>query len=194
MLDSPEDILPAAMNYLGLNPNSKAPADLEKGAALLAKVRPSVLQVSLVGISERAGDRRNLPRGRLVRRHQAGAGARRRGQGSEHVEIGYAIPKGGAQMWFDNLAIPRDASNVDEAHAFIDFLMRPEVAAQQHRRTSPIPNGNLASQKLIDREVLDDRTIYPDEETMKGLYTISANDQQTQRLINRLWTRVKTGR
>jgi putrescine transport system substrate-binding protein len=55
-------------------------------------------------------------------------------------------------------------------------------------------NGNLASQKFVDKAILDDRTIYPDAATMAGLYTITAHDQKTQRLINRLWTRIKTGR
>jgi putrescine transport system substrate-binding protein len=109
------------------------------------------------------------------------------------VEIGYAIPKGGAQMWFDNLAIPKDAKNVAEAHAFIDYLLRPEVAAKNSNFIS-YANGNLASQKLIDKALLDDKTVFPDETTMASLYTITAHDQRTQRTLNRLWTKIKTGR
>jgi len=109
------------------------------------------------------------------------------------VEIGYAIPKGGAQMFFDTFAIPKDARNVAEAHAFIDYMLRPEVAAKNSNFLG-YANGNLASQALIDKAVLGDRTVYPDAETMKSLYIITAHDQKTQRLINRLWTKVKTGR
>jgi putrescine transport system substrate-binding protein len=109
------------------------------------------------------------------------------------VEIGYAIPKGGAQMWFDNLAIPKDASHVAEAHAFVDYLLRPDVAAKNSNFLS-YANGNIASQKLIDKAVLDDHTVYPDEATMASLYIITARDQRAQRVINRLWTRIKTGR
>ena len=76
------------------------------------------------------------------------------------IEIGYAIPKEGAQMWFDNLAIPKDATNVDEALAFINYLQRPEVAAKNTDFIS-YPNGNLASQKFIEQAILDDKTIYP---------------------------------
>ncbi len=124
-------------------------------------------QVPLVGISQRARLRRNLPGGRLVGRHQAGAEARRRSQGGKRgVEIGYAIPKGGAQMFFDNFAIPKDAKNVAEAHAFIDYMLRPEVAAKNSNFLG-YANGNLASQPLLDKAVLDDRTVYPDAETMK---------------------------
>jgi putrescine transport system substrate-binding protein len=109
------------------------------------------------------------------------------------IEIGYAIPKEGAQLWFDNLAIPKDARNVAEAHALIDYLLRPEVAAKNSNLVS-YANGNLASQKFIDKAIFEDRTVYPDEATMRRLYTITAHDQKTQRLMNRLWTRIKTGK
>ncbi len=109
------------------------------------------------------------------------------------IEIGYAIPAGGAQMFFDNFAIPKDAGHVAEAHAFIDYMLRPDVAAKNSNFLG-YANGNLASQKLIDKSLLDDRTVYPDAATMANLYVITAHDQKTQRLMNRLWTRIKTGR
>jgi putrescine transport system substrate-binding protein len=109
------------------------------------------------------------------------------------VEIGYVIPQGGAQMWFDSFAIPKDAKNVAEAHAFIDYMLRPEIAAKNSNFLG-YANGNIASQKFIDKAVLGDRSVFPDEGTRASLYIITANDQKTQRLINRLWTRVKTGR
>jgi putrescine transport system substrate-binding protein len=109
------------------------------------------------------------------------------------VEIGYAIPKEGAQMFFDNFSIPADAKNVDEAYALIDYLYRPDVAAKNSDFLS-YANGNLASQKLIDPKIFNDKTIYPDAATMKRLFVITARNPATQRAINRLWTRVKTGR
>jgi putrescine transport system substrate-binding protein len=109
------------------------------------------------------------------------------------VEVAYSIPKEGAQLWFDNFAIPRDGKNIAEAHAFIDFLQKPEIAAKNSNLVA-YANGNLASQKFLDKAILDDRTIYPDEATMSRLYTISAHDAKTTRLMNRLWTRIKTGR
>jgi putrescine transport system substrate-binding protein len=108
------------------------------------------------------------------------------------VEIGYVIPKEGAQMFFDNLAVPKDAPHVAEAHALIDYLLRPEVAAKNTNLVQ-YANGNLASQKFVDKAILDDRTVYPDAATMAKLYTISAHDLKTQRVLNRLWTRIKTG-
>jgi putrescine transport system substrate-binding protein len=109
------------------------------------------------------------------------------------VDIVYVIPKEGAQLWFDNLAVPRDARNVDDAHAFINYLQKPEVAARNSNFIS-YANGNLASQKFIDKAILDDKSIYPDAAMMSRLYTISAHDPKTQRLMNRLWTRIKTGK
>ena len=117
---------------------------------------------------------------------------KRAAEAKNGVEIGYAIPKEGAQMCFDNFAIPKDARNVAEAHAFIDYMLRPEVAAKNSNFLG-YANGNLASQPLLDKAVLDDRTVYPDAATMASLYIITAHDQKTQRLMNRLWTRIKTG-
>jgi putrescine transport system substrate-binding protein len=96
-------------------------------------------------------------------------------------------------MFFDNLAIPKDARNVEAAYAFINYLLLPDVAAKNTNFLS-YANGDLASQKLIDPAILSDRTIYPDAATMARLYTINEHDVKTTRLMNRLWTRVKTGR
>ena len=109
------------------------------------------------------------------------------------VEIGYAIPKGGAQMFFDNFAIPKDAKNVAEAHAFIDYMLRADVAAKNSNFLG-YANGNIASQPLLDKTVIEDGTVYPDGATLASLYIITAHDQKTQRLMNRLWTKIKTGR
>ena len=95
-------------------------------------------------------------------------------------------------MWFDNLAIPKDAAHVAEAHAFINFLLDPHVAAVNSDMVS-YANGNLASQKFIDKKVLDDPAIYPDAATMAKLYIVDARGPQAQRLLNRIWTKVKTG-
>ena len=96
-------------------------------------------------------------------------------------------------MFFDNLAIPADAKNVTEAYALINYLYRPEIAAKNSDFLS-YANGNLASQKLIGAKVINDKTIYPDEATMQRLFVITARDQAAQRVVNRIWTRVKTGR
>src|SRR5262244_3600122 len=191
LLDSSDDILAAALHYLGLDPNTTNEADLQKAADLVSKIRPYVRKFHsseylnalasgeiclVVGFS---GD---------VKQSQKRAAEAKNG-----VELAYAIPKEGAQLWFDNLAIPRDARNVAEAHEFINFLQQPEVAARNSNFIS-YANGNLASQKFISKDVLEDKTIYPDEETISRLYIMKAHDAATTRLMNRLWTRIKTGR
>ena len=117
---------------------------------------------------------------------------KRAAEAKNGVDVGYAIPKEGAQMFFDNLAIPKDARNVADAHAFINYLLQADVAAKNTNFLS-YANGNLASQPLVDPAILNDRTIYPDEAMMARLYTINAHDAKTTRLMNRLWTRIKTG-
>ncbi len=191
MLDSSDDILPAALNYLGLDPNSTDPKELERAAALLAQVRPYVRKFhSSEYLNALAGGEICLVVGFSGDIKQA---QKRAAEAKNGVEIGYAIPREGAQMFFDNLAIPKDARNVEEALAFINYLQRPQVAAKNTNFLS-YANGNLASQKFINPAILDDRGIYPDAATMQRLYTAKAKDVATQRIMNRLWTRIKTGR
>ncbi|MGO4714431.1 polyamine ABC transporter substrate-binding protein [Bradyrhizobium sp. 2TAF24] len=191
MLDSADDILPAALNYLGLDPNSSKAEDLEKAADLVSKVRSSVRKFhSSEYLSGLATGEICLVVGWSGDIKQAQSRAVEANNG---VEIGYAIPKEGAQMFFDNLVIPADAKNVAEAHELINFLYRPDIAAKNSDFLS-YASGNLASQKLISPKVAGDTTIYPDEATLKKLFVITAREPATQRIINRLWTRVKTGR
>jgi putrescine transport system substrate-binding protein len=191
MLDSSDDILPAALHFLGRDPNSTDPADLEKAADLVAKVRPAVRKFhSSEYLNALASGEICLVVGWSGDVKQA---QKRAAEAKNGVEIGYTVPKEGAQMFFDNLAIPKDSRNAAEAHAFIDYLLRPEVAAENTNFLS-YANGNLASQSLIDPAILNDRTIYPDEATMARLYSINAHDPKTTRLMNRLWTKIKTGR
>jgi putrescine transport system substrate-binding protein len=191
MLDSADDILPAALSYLGLDPNSIQQTDLEKAADLVLKIRPYVRKFhSSEYLSALATGEICLVVGWSGDIMQARS---RAAEANNGVEIGYAIPKEGAQMFFDNLAIPSDARNVSEAYELINYLYRPEVAARNSDFLS-YPNGNLASQKLLDPKILNDRNIYPDEAMLNKLFVITARDPVTQRAINRLWTRVKTGR
>jgi putrescine transport system substrate-binding protein len=95
-------------------------------------------------------------------------------------------------MFFDNFAIPKDAPHAAEAHAFIDYMLRADIAAKNSNFLG-YANGNLASQKLMDKAVLDDKTVYPDEATLASLYVVTARDQRVTRLANRLWTKIKTG-
>ena len=191
MLDSADDIFPAALSYLGLDPNSTRQADLEKAAELLVKIRPAVRKFhSSEYLSALATGEICLVVGWSGDIMQARS---RAAEANNGIEIGYAIPKEGAQIFFDNLAIPADAKNVSEAYELINYLYRPEIAAKNSNLLS-YANGNLASQKLVDAKILNDKNIYPDQATLAKLFVITARDPATQRIINRLWTKVKTGR
>lgn len=191
MLDSADDILPAALNWLGLDPNSTRREDLEKAAEAVSKIRPYVRKFhSSEYLSALATGEICFAVGWSGDIKQAQKRAAESGNG---VEIAYAIPKEGAQMFFDNLAIPSDAKNVDEAYALIDYLYRPEIAAKNSSFLG-YASGNLAAQQFVDPKVLNDRGVYPDEATMKRLFIITARAPAMQRAINRLWTKVKIGR
>jgi putrescine transport system substrate-binding protein len=191
MLDSPDDIFPAALNYLGLDPNSTKQADLEKAADVVSKIRPFVRKFhSSEYLSALATGEICLVVGWSGDIMQARS---RAAEAKSGIAIGYTIPKEGAQMFFDNLAIPADAKNVNEAYELINFLYRPAIAARNSDFLS-YANGNLASQKLLDPKIRDDKDIYPDDAMQAKLFVITARDPATQRIINRLWTKVKTGR
>ena len=189
MLDSSDDIMPAALRYLHLDPNTSDPGDLEKVANLLMKIRPYVRKFhSSEYINALATGEICFAIGFSGDVKQA---AKRATEARNGVEIGYAIPREGAPLWFDNLAIPKGAPHVAAAHELINYLLDPKVAAKNTNYVS-YANGDRPS-SAIDKSVLEDRAIYPDDATMATLFTIVAHDQKSQRLINRLWMRVKTG-
>jgi putrescine transport system substrate-binding protein len=184
-------VFAAALAYLKLDPNTNSQKDMEKAAELLTKIRPSVRKFhSSEYLNALASGEICLVLGYSGDIKQA---QKRAIETKNGVEIGYAIPKEGAQLWFDNLSIPKDSKNVAEAHALINYLLKPEVAAKNSNFIS-YANGNAASRAFVDKAILDDKTVYPDDAMMKTFYTIQSHDQKTTRLMNRLWTRIKTGR
>ena len=190
MLDTSEEIVPAALNYLGLNPDSQDTEDFKKAEEHLLKLRPSIRKFhSSEYINALANGDICIAVGWSGDILQAKGRAEEAGAG---VEIGYSIPKEGALMWFDNMAIPADAKNVAEAHEFLNYIMRPDVAAKASNYIQ-YASGNKASVALLDAAVRDNPAIYPDEATLNKLYTVSAKDQKTQRTLTRIWTTVVTG-
>jgi putrescine transport system substrate-binding protein len=190
VLDSPTDILPTAMRYLGLNPESTSPEDFAKAEEVMTKIRPYIRKFhSSEYINALANGDICLAIGWSGDIFQARDRAAEADQG---VDIAYTIPKEGAEMWFDELAIPADARHVDEALAFINYIMKPEVAAKASNYVF-YSNGNKASQQFIDKEILEDTAIYPDEATLANLFTVSPYDPKTQRVVTRAWTKIVTG-
>jgi putrescine transport system substrate-binding protein len=189
LLDSSDDVMSAGLHYLHLDPNASNPGDLEKVTALLARIRPYVRKFhSLEYLNALATGEICLAVGFSGDVKQA---QQRAAEAKAGIDLAFSIPKQGAQLWLDNLAIPNDAPHVAEAHALIDYLLKPEVAAKNTNYVF-CANGDRPSD-FIDKAILDDRTIYPDAATKARLYTILARDQKTERLVNRLWTRIKTG-
>ncbi|MCW7543555.1 polyamine ABC transporter substrate-binding protein [Aurantimonas litoralis] len=190
MLDAPTEVMPAALNHLGLDPNSTDPGEIEQAKEMLLKVRPFVRKFhSSEYINALANGDICVGYGYSGDIFQARDRAAEAGQG---VEIAYSIPKEGARMWFDQLAIPADAPHPENAHAFIDYLMRPEVIAKATNYVV-YANGNKASQEFVDDAIINDPAVYPSDEVLANLYTKEAYDARTQRLINRAFTTVQTG-
>jgi putrescine transport system substrate-binding protein len=196
MLDAPEELIPSALNYLGLDPDSKKPEDIEKTSMLLATIRPFIKKFnSSEYINSLAGGEICLTVGWSGDVFQAKKRALEAAESTKKkaVEVDYALPKEGTLMWFDSFAIPKDAEHVEEAHAFINFMLRPEIAARNSNAMA-YANGNLESQKFIDKDVLNNPSVYPPPEVLAKLYTVTSNPQDVQRVITRVWTKFKTGK
>ncbi|GJE18080.1 polyamine ABC transporter substrate-binding protein [Methylobacterium marchantiae] len=191
MLDSPEDLIPSMLPAYGLKPDTKRWDDISQVTDALFKVRGSVRKFHS---SEYINGLANGDLCLAVGYSGDVMQAKKRAEESKNgVEIAYFIPKEGALMWFDALAIPKDAPHPEEAHIFIDYMMRPEVAAANTNFVA-YANGNLAAKPLVKPEILGNPGIYPDEATMQRLFTNQAWDDRTQRFVTRSWTRVRTGR
>ncbi|WP_062206876.1 polyamine ABC transporter substrate-binding protein [Aureimonas sp. AU12] len=190
MLDAPGEIIPAALRYLGLDPDARDAETIGKAEALLMKVRPFIRRFhSSEYINALANGDICVAVGFSGDIFQARDRAKEANNG---VEVAYGIPKEGAMMWFDQMAIPADAPHVAEAHQFIDYMMRPEVIAKASNFTV-YANGNLASQPLLDPAIISDPAIYPDAATLATLFTKKPYDARSQRLVTRAFTSVKTG-
>lgn len=191
VLDSPEDLFTIALNYLGLPPDSKRPLDLRRAALLLGGMRGHVKKFhSSEYINALANGDICLAIGWSGDAFQAQNRAREAENG---VEVDYVIPREGTLMSLDTLAIPKDAPHPDEAQELINFLLRPEIAARNTNRTN-FANSVAASRPLIDKAIIDNKAIYPDEAMMARLFTVTSFDQPTQKLVTREWIRIKTGK
>ncbi len=189
-LDSPEDIFTSALKFLKLDPNSKNLKDIERAAATLEAIRPYVkkFQSGEIITALANGDICLA----VTWSGDAFQARNRAVEARNGIEINYVIPREGALLSLDNLAIPADAPHVDEAHAFIDFMLRPDIAARNSNVTN-YANGVSASKPLVKDEVRNNPTIWPDALTLTRLFTISPFDQKTQRVVTRAWTKFKTG-
>jgi putrescine transport system substrate-binding protein len=190
VLDSPEDVIDLALNYLGLEPGKSDPEQVKKAADLTAQMRPHLATFDSVGtIGALADGSRCLAMTwsgdyaqALFRAQEAGV----------DVDLRYSTPKEGVNMDYDTMAILKDAKNVEEAHMFIDYMMRPDVIAKVTNEIG-YANANKASMNLIDPEIRGNPALYPDPERLANVYVTDLRTPEEARLIVREFTRAKTG-
>jgi putrescine transport system substrate-binding protein len=190
VLDSPAEMMRAVYSYLGKDPNSQNPDDLAQGEAVLLKIRPYIRNInSSEYIEALANGDLCLAVGYNGDVMQARDRAREANKG---IEIKYAVPKEGSILWFDMLAIPKDAPDPDSAYAYLNYIMTPQVIADisNFKRYA---NGNAASQPLVLPAVKDDPGIYPPPEQRQKLAVQLADSADQTRAITRVWQKFKTG-
>ncbi|MGJ8623834.1 MAG: polyamine ABC transporter substrate-binding protein [Yoonia sp.] len=189
-LDAPAEMIPAALQYIGEDPDAKDEETLAKAEPVLQAVRPYVQKFhSSEYISALANGDICVAfgwSGDILQSRDRAAEA------ENGVEVAYNAPSEGALMWFDQMAIPVDAPNPEGAHAFLDFILDAENMAAASNYVY-YANGNEASIPLLVEDVIGDPAIYPDEATLETLYTTTPYDARSQRFVTRMWTRIKSG-
>lgn len=193
-LDSPDELMPLALNYVNADPSSKNASDYKSNSAavsMLKSVRPFITQFhSSQYINNLANGDVCVAIGWSGDVIQAQDRAEEAGNG---VEIAYSIPKEGTSIWFDMLAIPADAKNADNAHTFINFLLRPEIIAEISDYVA-YANPNTASLPFQDKELTSNTGIYPSDEVKKKLFPSEMHERKIEKLMTRMWRDLKTSR
>jgi putrescine transport system substrate-binding protein len=194
LLDDPNEVMAAALAYLGRDPNSLADEDLKAAQALIEQARPSLRYInSSQYISDLANGDLCVAHGYSGDVLQAQTRAEEAaGDQAGAPEIRYLIPREGAVLWTDVMAIPKDAPNPEAAHAFIAYLLEPEVIAAVSDYVY-YANPNLAATPLLDAELREDPGIYPPPAVRERLVVPAERDSGELRQLNRLWTRIKAG-
>ena len=191
VLEDPTDMVGTVLLWLGKDPNSQSEADLQLAEEALLKVRPFIRMITSSQYIEA------LANGEIcIAVGYSGDVLQARDRAAEAgkpVDIRFSIPQEGALMWFDTLAIPADAKHPGNAHLFIDYLLRPEVAARNSDFVN-YANANAKATELVNEELRNDPGIYPTAETKARLQPNLSKSAEFTRLLNRSWTRFTTGR
>jgi len=191
VLDAPSEIIGTVLIYLGKDANSENPDDLKAAEKVLLSVRP---YIRLINSSKYIED---LANGEIcLALGWSGDALQARDRASEAQKpftIKYNIPKEGAVMFFDNMAIPADASHVKNAHLFINYMLRPEVAAKNSNFLS-YANSNAASWPMVSAEVKNNPNVFPTPEMMTKLVPDLPESAEFTRVLTRTWTRFRTGK
>ena len=191
ILDAPSEVLGTVLIYLGKDANSEKPEDLAAAEAVLKAVRPYIKNFhSSAYIEQLANGEICLALGWSGDVLQAKT---RAVDAKNGVEVAYNIPKEGAVMFFDQLAVPKDAKHPKNAHLFINYLLRPEIAAKNSSYIS-YASANKAATPLVDVAVTSNPNVYPPPELMAKLVPDMPESPEFTRLLTRSWTGVKTGK
>lgn len=189
-LDSPEDVIPLALAYMGKDPTSQNPDDIRAAVDMLMNVRPYVRKFDSQEYLNA------LPNGDLcIAMNWSGdyaTAAARAAEAGVKINLAYTIPKEGTNIWFDGMLVPKDAPHPKNAMLFLNYMMRPEVIADCTNYTN-YANGNKAAKALVTPDILANPAIYPSDEIVQKGFPSVIRDTEVQRVITREWTRLKTG-
>ncbi len=190
MLDSPSEVLPLALQHLGLDPNSSKPADYKKAEDLMMKIRPYITYFhSSKYMADIANGDICVAVGYSGSFSQAANRARDAKNG---VVVDMRLPKEGAPIWFDMLAIPKGAANTEDAHKFINYLLQPQVIAPISDFVG-YPNPNKDATDKVSEAIRTNPNLYPTDEMMAKLYTLRPLAHDAERARTRAWTKIKSG-
>ncbi len=189
-LDSPSEILPPALQHIGKNPYSKNAADYQEAGRMLQAIRPYVTLFSSSGyINDMANGSICVALGWSGDINIAG---RRAVEAKNGNKIEALIPKGGATLFFDTMAIPADAAHPENAHLFINYIMRPEVHAGLSNKVF-YANPNAASVKFVDKKISENKSIFLSEADKNRMVAPEALNADIRRAMTRVFTKFKTG-
>ena len=191
MMDSPDEVFPAVLNYMGMDPLSSNVEDYKKAEAKLLTLRPYITYFhSSKYVSDLANGDICIAFGYSGDVFQA---ANRAKEAKNGVNIAYAIPKEGSNLWFDLLAVPADAGNAKQAHEFINYLLEPEVIAKVSA-TVGYANPNPAAKQFMDAELVNNPEVYPSQAVLDKLYISTTPTPEIMRLMTRSWSKVKSNK
>ena len=190
MVDAPDQVVETVLLYLGKVPNSESLADLKAAEEVLLSIRPYVRYI------DSSRDTEDLANSEiclaLAWNTDVGQARSRAKEVGRNTKLEYTVPKEGAMTWFSLLAIPADAPHPKNAHLFINYMLRPDVAAK-NSSTVHSATSNVAAYQLVDPAVYNDRSVYLSDEQRTHLHPIPSHSQSFVRELNRTWTRFKTG-
>lgn len=189
-LDSPTDVVPMVLKYLGIDPDTAGEAEYRKAAEAIAPIRPFITTF------DNTNHLTTLPNGELCVAGSwsgdYGVAKTRAAEAGIEIDLAYFVPKTGVPAWFDLWCMPTDAPNVENGLRFIDYLLRPDVIAKCTNYIG-YANPNKAATALVDLAISSDPAVYPDAETLARLYTPKPQTAEQEEALTRIWTEIKTG-